>query len=32
VYQYKLSHGKLGLIDVEVSNLDKCLLTHLLIG
>jgi len=32
VYQYKLSRGKPGSIDIEVSNLDKCLLTHLLIG
>jgi len=32
VYQYKISHGKLGSIDIEVSNFGKCQLTHLLIG
>jgi len=29
VYQYKISRGKQGSIDVEVSNLGKCQLTYL---
>jgi len=32
VYQYKMSRGKPGSIDIEVSNLGKCQLTQLLIG
>jgi len=32
VHQYKISHGKLWSIDIEVSNLSKCQLTRLLIG
>jgi len=32
VYQYKISRVKPGSIDIKVSNLGKCQLTHLLIG
>jgi len=32
VYQYKMSRGKPGSLDIEVSNLGECQLTHLLIG
>jgi len=32
VYQYKISHGKPGSVDIVVSNLGMCQLTHLLIG
>jgi len=32
VYQYKISRGKAGSIDIEVSNLGNCLLSCLLIG
>ena len=32
VCQYKISLGKSGSIDIEVSNLGNCQLTHLLIG
>jgi len=32
VYRYKISRGKPGSIDIEVSNFNKCPLTHLLIG
>jgi len=32
VSQYKISRGKPRSIDIEVSNLGKCQLTHLLIG
>jgi len=32
VYQYKISRSKPGSIDIEVKNLGKCQLTHLLIG
>jgi len=31
VYQYKISRGNPGSIDIEVSSLGKCQLTHLLI-
>jgi len=31
VYQYKISGGKPGSIDIEVSNLGKCQLPYLLI-
>jgi len=31
VYPYKISRGKPGSIDIEVSNLGKCQLTHLLL-
>jgi len=31
VYQYKISGTKPGSIDIEISNLGKCQLTHPLI-